>query len=307
MTVQYSTQSVVSDGTLSTIVLGIKYILRSNIYMRIDGVDTPQTGASSGYTWTFLDANTIRVLPVIPSGITVELYRRTDITGIYNVFSQNAQFDEGAVDENNAQLLYIAQEYLEQDLTGVGIESLEYVRSEPGYEIYRFQRSDGSYFPEFPVPTNTAALATDVADLSTRMSVVGGKIATLEQRKSTCLVNAVGTGAPHETVVAQLPANVSINSRYVLTNPFGINVPVECWAEIFTNNRWARTGFMYGSNGSSSGGYGTTASYVQGEGVVVQTGGNAVVTTSINSGSGHNTFAVITSAPCRVFVRKLEA
>ena len=307
MTVQYSTQSVVSDGTLSTIVLGIKYILRSNIYMRIDGVDTPQTGASSGYTWTFLNANTIRVLPVIPSGITVELYRRTDITGIYNVFSQNAQFDEGAVDENNAQLLYIAQEYLEQDLTGVGIESLEYVRSEPGYEIYRFQRSDGSYFPEFPVPTNTAALATAVADLADRMSVVEGKIATLEQRKSTCLVNAVGTGAPHETVVAQLPANVAINSRYVLTNPFGINVPVECWAEIFTNNRWARTGFMYGSNGSSSGGYGTTASYVQGEGVVVQTGGNAVLTTSSTSGSGHNIAAVITSAPCRVFVRKLEA
>lgn len=307
MTVQYSTQSVVSDGTLSTIVLGIKYILRSNIYMRIDGVDTPQTGASSGYTWTFLDANTIRVLPVIPSGITVELYRRTDIAGIYNVFSQNAQFDEGAVDENNAQLLYIAQEYLEQDLTGVGIESLEYVRSEPGYEIYRFQRSDGSYFPEFPVPTNTAALATAVADLADRMSVVEGKIATLEQRKSTCLVNAVGTGAPHETVVAQLPANVAINSRYVLPNPFGINVPVECWAEIFTNNRWARTGFMYGSNGSSSGGYGTAASYVQGEGVVVQTGGNAVLTTSSTSGSGHNIAAVITSAPCRVFVRKLEA
>lgn len=307
MTVQYSTQSVVSDGTLSTIVLGIKYILRSDIYMRIDGVDTPQTGASSGYTWTFLNANTIRVLPVIPSGITVELYRRTDIAGIYNVFSQNAQFDEGAVDENNAQLLYIAQEYLEQDLTGVGIESLEYVRSEPGYEIYRFQRSDGSYFPEFPVPTNTAALETAVADLAARMSVVEGKIATLEQRKSTCLVNAVGTGAPHETVVAQLPANVAINSRYVLPNPFGINVPVECWAEIFTNNRWARTGFMYGSNGTSSGGYGTAASYVQGEGVVVQTGGNAVLTTSSTSGSGHNIAAVITSAPCRVFVRKLEA
>ena len=303
MTVQYSTQSVVSDGTLSTIVLGIKYILRSNIYMRIGGVDTPQTGASSGYTWTFLNANTVRVLPVIPRGITVELYRRTDITGIYNVFSQNAQFDEGAVDENNAQLLYIAQEYLEQDLTDVGIESLEYVRSEPGYEIYRFKRADGSYFPEFPVPTNTAA----VTGLATRLSVVEGKIATLEQRKSTCLVNAVGTGAPHETVVAQLPANVAVNSRYVLPNPFGINVPVVCWAEIFTNNRWARTGFMYGSNGTSSGGYGTTVSYVQGEGVVVQTGGNAVLTTSSISGSGHNIATVITSAPCRVFVRRLEA
>lgn len=536
MTVQYSTQSVVSDGTLSTIVLGIKYILRSNIYMRIDGVDTPQTGASSGYTWSFLDATTIRVLPVVPAGITVEVYRRTDTTGMYNVFSQNAQFDEGTIDENNTQLLYIAQEYLEQNLTGAGIESLEYVRSEPGYEIYRFQRSDGTYFQEFPVPTDTAALethklstnqhplsgvtglldelsqlsaridtnsaridanadpvldvrwlskrspmrtgytagdgqtlsrslypdafaaiqaglvpvctdadwladpakrgcftlgdgsttfrvpdyngksagsfgavflrgdgalsagqagliqrdamqghehtsgntsdhsgtfvsssdlapgayqppfgttsgiasngvhgtprtasetrplnvtgcwviklfgavqnagsadaaalATAVADLATAVADLAARMLVLEQRKSTCLVNATGTGAPHETVVAQLPANVAINRRYVLPNPFGINVPVECWAEIFTNNRWARTGFMYGSNGNSSGGYGTTASYVQGEGVVVQTGGNAVVTTSSNSGSGHNIAAVITSAPCRVFVRKLEA
>lgn len=160
MAVQYSTQSVVSDGTLSTIVLGIKYVLRTNIYLRIDGVETPQTGASSGYTWSFLDATTIKVLPIVPIGITVEVYRRTDITGMYNVFSQNAQFDEGTIDENNAQLLYIAQEYLEQDLTGVGITSLEYVRSEPGYEIYRFQRSDGTYFPEFPIPADTAALET---------------------------------------------------------------------------------------------------------------------------------------------------
>lgn len=307
MTVQYSTQKMVSDGTLSTIALGIQYLQRNDIYVRIAGVETPQSGAPSGYTWSFINNTTLKILPVVPNGVEVVVYRRTDVDAMYNIYSQNAQFDEATIDENNQQLLYIAQEYSEQGLPGVGIESLEYVRSEPGYEIYRFQRSDGSYSPEFPVPTNTAALETAVADLSARMSVVEGKIATLEQRKSTCLVNAVGTGAPHETVVAQLPANVAINSRYVLPNPFGINVPVECWAEIFTNNRWARTGFMYGSNGSSSGGYGTTASYVQGEGVVVQTGGNAVLTTSSTSGSGHNIAAVITSAPCRVFVRKLEA
>lgn len=307
MAVQYSVQKMVSDGTLSTIALGIQYLQRNDIYMRIAGEETPQVGAHSGYTWSFINNTTLKILPVVPNGVEVVVYRRTDVDAMYNIYSQNAQFDEATIDENNQQLLYIAQEYFEQDLTSVGIESLEYVRSEPGYEIYRFQLSDGSYLPEFPVPTNTAALATAVADLAARMSVVEGKIATLEQRKSTCLVNAVGTGAPHETVVAQLPANVAINSRYVLPNPFGINEPVECWAEIFTNNRWARTGFMYGSNGSSSGGYGTAASYVQGEGVVVQTGGNAVLTTSSTSGSGHNIAAVITSAPCRVFVRKLEA
>lgn len=529
MAVQYSTQSVVSDGTLSTIVLGIKYVLRANIYLRIDGVETPQTGAPSGYTWSFLDATTIRVLPVVPTGITVEVYRRTDITGMYNVFSQNAQFDEGTIDENNTQLLYIAQEYLEQDLTGVGIASLEYVRSEPGYEIYRFQRSDGTYFPEFQVPTDTAALethkssvnqhpiagvaglvdalaqlntninantipvldvqwltartpmrigytagdgqtlsrslypdafaaiqaglvpvcsdaewladpakrgcftlgdgsttfrvpdyngmqpgsygpvylgggvavggailrdrigkhrhatglqtalgdsswpdgarpitlpaaggvnsftttnitsgkyvatfdgsaegftgdttrpitaegclaiklfgavqnagsadaaalATAVADLAARMSAVEGKVATLEQRKSTCLVNATGTGAPHETVVAQLPANIVKNTRYVLPNPFGINTPVECWAEVFVNNKWASAGFIFYTTSS-----GTSASYVQGEGVVVQTGSANVTTSSVNGGGGHGVTSEVATAPCRVFVRKLEA
>lgn len=150
---------------------------------------------------------------------------------------------------------------------------------------------------------DAAALATAVADLSARMSVVEGKVATLEQRKSTCLVNATGTGAPHETVTAQLPVNIAINNRYVLPNPFGINTPVECWAEVFANNRWALTGWAY----ANAGGYGVQASYVQGEGVVVQTGLNAVLSVSVDTGSGHANLNVITSAPCRVFVRKLEA
>ena len=333
MAVQYSTQSVVSDGTLSTIVLGIKYVLRDNIYLRIDGVETPQTGAPSGYTWSFLDASTIRVLPVVPTGITVEVYRRTDITGMYNVFSQNAQFDEGTIDENNTQLLYIAQEYLEQDLTGVGIASLEYVRSEPGYEIYRFQRSDGTYFPEFPVPTDTAALETHkvstdqhtipgVAGLSSALSDLTAadtalstsinnvasdlaltklRVDTLELRKSTCLVSATGTGAPHETVVTQLPANIAVNSRYVLPNPFGVNTPVECWAELLINGVWADAGW-----GGDA--YGTRASYVQGQGVVVQSGKLGVAAESQLCGGGHGfSTGYRTTAPCRVFVRKLEA
>jgi hypothetical protein len=138
--------------------------------------------------------------------------------------------------------------------------------------------------------------------ISSRMSVVEGKVATLEQRKSTCLVNATGTGAPHETVVAQLPDSVAVNSRYVLPNPFGVNTPVECWAEVFTNNRWSQTGFIH-----TSGGVGVNASYVQGEGIVAQTGGVAVVAPSVNSGSGHSISAIVMSARCRVFVRKLEA
>lgn len=120
--------------------------------------------------------------------------------------------------------------------------------------------------------------------------------------KSTCLVNAAGTGAPHETVAAQLPANIVKNTRYVLPNPFGDNTPVICWAEVFVNGKWSHAGWAY-----ATGGYGTNASYVQGEGIVVQTGTFKVVSNSANAGGGHGWLGDADAAPCRVFVRKFEA
>lgn len=122
---------------------------------------------------------------------------------------------------------------------------------------------------------------------------------------STCLVNAAGTGAPHETVVTQLPASIVKNSRYVLPNPFGASTPVECWAEVFFNGVWSRAGFIYSSG--SDAGAGTEASYVQGVGIVIQTGSATVITQSWRAGGGHGATTDAVSAPCRVFVCKLEA
>lgn len=122
---------------------------------------------------------------------------------------------------------------------------------------------------------------------------------------STCLVNSVGTGAPHETVVTQLPANIAVNSRYVLPNPFGNNVPVECWAELLIGGKWSRVSWIY----DSSGGWGAVACYVQGEGVILQTGSYRLLWDSnkMGGGHGHSSGSTLTAAPCRVFVRKLEA
>lgn len=153
MTVQYSIQKMVSDGTLSTIALGIQYLQRNDIYMRIAGEETPQSGAHSGYTWSFLDNTTLKILPVVPNGVEVVVYRRTGVDAMYNVYSQNAQFDEATIDENNQQLLYIAQEYLEQGLPGAGVDTLEYVRDDGSFTYYRMRRTDGSYSEEFAVPS----------------------------------------------------------------------------------------------------------------------------------------------------------
>lgn len=153
MAVQYSIQKMVSDGTLSTIALGIQYLQHNDIYIRIAGEETPPSGAPSGYTWSFLDNTTLKILPVVPNGVEVVVYRRTDVDAMYNIYSQNAQFDEATIDENNQQLLYIAQEYLEQGLPGAGVDTIEYVRDDGSFTYYRMRRTDGSYSEEFTVPS----------------------------------------------------------------------------------------------------------------------------------------------------------
>ena len=157
MAIQYSIQKMVSDGTLSTIALGIQYLQRNDIYIRIAGVETPQSGAHSSYTWSFINNTTLRILPVVPNGVEVVVYRRTDVDAMYNIYSQNAQFDEATIDENNQQLLYIAQEYLEQGIPGAGVDTLEYVRDDGSFTYYRMRRTDGSYSEEFPVPSASSS------------------------------------------------------------------------------------------------------------------------------------------------------
>lgn len=175
MAVQYSIQKMVSDGTLSTIALGIQYLQRNDIYIRIAGDETPQSGAPSGYTWSFIDNTTLKILPVVPNGVEVVVYRRTDTDAMYNIYSQNAQFDEATVDENNQQLLYIAQEYLEQGIPGTGVESLEYINTVGGINYYKFKLTDGSYTLPFGVPDGTDVLRSDLATTGTTLVAHKGR------------------------------------------------------------------------------------------------------------------------------------
>ena len=97
-----------------------------------------------------------------------------------------------------------------------------------------------------------------------------------------------------------LPVNIAISTRYVLVNPFGINVPVEVVAEILISGTWSDARWLY-----TTGGYGTRANYVDGVGVVVQTGGTAIATSSVNTGGGHGYTGNVTSTPCRVRVTRI--
>lgn len=122
--------------------------------------------------------------------------------------------------------------------------------------------------------------------------------------KTTCLVNEIGTGAPHETVSAALPPTITKNSSYTLENPFGVNTPVDCVAEIFVNDRWSRVDGVY----NQPNGLGTGAFYVQGVGIILQTGSYAMMIGSKLSLSGHGWTGgdVINPVPCRVFVSRKD-
>lgn len=124
--------------------------------------------------------------------------------------------------------------------------------------------------------------------------------AVLNSVKSICIVNAVGTGASNEVVDNNLPVKLAPNSRYVLTNPLGINTHVICIAEIKTDNgKWAKAGWICDANGST----GVVASYVQGEGIVIQTGTYGVHNNSNIMGTAHNNNDNrYTNMPCRVFI-----
>jgi microcystin-dependent protein len=98
---------------------------------------------------------------------------------------------------------------------------------------------------------------------------------------------------------AASPANVTLNTRYVETNPFP-GYHVECAAEVLINNQWGITGFVF-----ENGGYGTMASQLDDGDVVIQTGTSAVATMPANCGAPFPSVTSIASAPCRVKVWKV--
>lgn len=134
----------------------------------------------------------------------------------------------------------------------------------------------------------------------------------LSARNYTTLIPAsYPSGAPHdthETVSSALPTNIATNMRYVLQNPFGINSRVQVVTELYLNGKWSVAGYD-GNIGTGLVSVGTVGAYVQGEGVIVQTGANGVASQSALLGGGHGitSTTTITTAPCRVFVSKLEA
>ncbi|WP_241609714.1 hypothetical protein, partial [Rosenbergiella australiborealis] len=97
---------------------------------------------------------------------------------------------------------------------------------------------------------------------------------------------------------------ISNNNRYVFNNPFGNGTPVLCYVEVYFNNKWYSPGVSF-VNLSTWGGGGSFAGYVEGEGIIIQTG---YVSVSYNSNTGCGLYGAdinLSNAPCRIHVWKV--
>lgn len=111
-----STQRAVSDGTLSTLLLSIDYLDRSEISVYFNEVQA----ADGTWAWVGTTATQINFTPAVPYGVEVLVKRTTDTSAPRNVFANGAQFTSKTLDENTRQALHAAQEMQE----GSGIRDI---------------------------------------------------------------------------------------------------------------------------------------------------------------------------------------
>ena len=107
-----STQRAVSDGTLVLLDLSIHYLDRSEIAVYFDAALT------TDWAWVGETAKQITFTPAVPNGVEVLVKRTTRISKLRHEFSSGAAFSARVLDEDLMQVLHIAQEASETNLSG---------------------------------------------------------------------------------------------------------------------------------------------------------------------------------------------
>ena len=109
----FSTQRVISDGTLSSLDISIDYFERDEISVFFDNIVD-----ALPWAWVGLTEKTLSFSPDVPNGVEVLVRRTTPLAEVFHDFDGGAAFVAKTVDENFKQVLHIAQEAVEGGTTG---------------------------------------------------------------------------------------------------------------------------------------------------------------------------------------------
>lgn len=114
------------DGSTTNFTITFAYLDRTHIAVSVDGVDT--TDVSSLYQFSFVDDTHVLITAIaggvaVASTIPIKISRVTPTASSATTFADGAVVRASALNSNTDQLLYIAQEVKDQDISRMGLAS----------------------------------------------------------------------------------------------------------------------------------------------------------------------------------------
>lgn len=122
-------QTQVSDGTLTSVQVGIDFFEQEDIMVYLDLASSPLVQGED-YAWSADKTITFYDAP-LANGVVVFLVRQTQIDEMLNIYDGGAGFTRYTLDENFKQILLLAQEVRE----GVGLRGVFLPLDMNGYQI----------------------------------------------------------------------------------------------------------------------------------------------------------------------------
>lgn len=104
----FDSQTVVSNGSLTSLAITLDYLSRDEISVSYDDVNIP--AGSGQWGWVGTVSKTMTFTPSPANGVVVKVQRTTQLASMYHKFSEGAQFLPKILDENFDQLLHLVQE-----------------------------------------------------------------------------------------------------------------------------------------------------------------------------------------------------
>ena len=101
-------QTYTGDGSTVLFTFSFPYIETTDVVVEVNSTVTPQDSAS--YPWSFANTNTIEFVTAPPAGITIVIYRDTEIDELAYVFYPGSSIRAKDLNENFEQVLHVAQE-----------------------------------------------------------------------------------------------------------------------------------------------------------------------------------------------------
>lgn len=172
----------IGDGVTTIFDFDFPYQTASEVFVTVDGVDTP-------YTWLAGSTQSIQLLTPAALGAKIRIYRSTLAYVPRHLFDQGVPFLPRYVDENNRQLLFAVQEGV--DLSNTASELANGVNDKADAAVEAAERAELAATEALSVANGVDGKATDALAAAQRAEQVANDASTVANSVDTKATNAL--------------------------------------------------------------------------------------------------------------------